>query len=86
MEIYADFDAGGGHVALYDRALMAKSLGSAHAERTAGVDTIALIFAVDDVDAAYRHLSAQGCEFVGKPVDAWNGAFARRTSGIRTAI
>lgn len=63
---------GGGEgtdIALFDRALMAASLGlSADTDRGAA-DHAVLVFRVDDVDAAYADATARGATPAGEPKD-----------------
>ncbi len=76
---YADFQAGDAMVALYDRRLMAEAVGTAGRPADADVqDRAALIFAVEDVDAAWEQLKTRGVDFVTEPQD-------RPDWGIRTA-
>jgi lactoylglutathione lyase len=76
---YADFKAGDAIVALYDRRLMAEAIGTADLPSEADAqDRAALIFTVQDVDAACEQLKARGVEFVTEPQD-------RPDWGIRTA-
>ncbi len=68
--VYAEFKSRGTVLGIYKRELMAGIVGTAgkpaHAESQ---DRAALIFAVDDVDAAYRQLQAKGVVFVAEPTD-----------------
>ena len=68
-ENYASFTfPGGGQIALFRRALMADAVGaSARASTRTEQDTVAIVLAVDDVDAAYRELGARGVAFVAPP-------------------
>jgi lactoylglutathione lyase len=76
---YADFKAGDAIVALYDRRLMAEAVRTAHLPSEGDAqDRVALIFAVDDVDAASEQLRARGIKLVTEPQD-------RPDWGIRTA-
>jgi len=79
-ENYASFTLpGGGQLALFKRELMAAAVGAADkpVART-GQDTVALVFSVADVDAAYARLSARGVRFASTPE-------SRQAWGIRTA-
>ena len=76
---YADFRAGDAKLAIYWRDLMAEAVGEAAKPPDAQAqDRVALIFAVEDVDAACEQLTARGVEFVTEPQD-------RPDWGIRTA-
>jgi len=77
---YASFALPGGEqIALFRKALMAEALGTAARPSTRGEqDTAALIFSVDDVDAACAALRGRGVTFVGEPKD-------QETWGIRAA-
>jgi len=67
---YAELDAGGATVALFGREQMARYLGTEHLPAEAvSQDEIALILAVDDVDAEFRRLSELGAPFVTAPHD-----------------
>jgi catechol 2,3-dioxygenase-like lactoylglutathione lyase family enzyme len=79
-ENYASFVfPGGAQIALFKRALMAEAVGAAARPATRlEQDTAALILSVDDVDASYARLKAQGVEFVGPPAN-------REVWGIRAA-
>jgi catechol 2,3-dioxygenase-like lactoylglutathione lyase family enzyme len=76
---YADLKTGQTTVALFSRQEMAEAIGTANnGKSTAGSDTVALIFAVENVDATYVALQAKGVTFTAEPQDHpdW---------GIRTA-
>ncbi len=76
---YADFKAGDAMIALYDRRLMAEAVGATGKPVAADAqDRAALIFAVDDVDAAFEQLRGRGVRFVTEPQD-------RPDWGIRAA-
>jgi lactoylglutathione lyase len=76
---YAEFKAGDGVVALYKRELMAEAVGTAGRPVDADCqDRTALIFEVEDVDAACEELRARGVELVTEPQD-------RPDWGVRTA-
>ena len=76
---YVSFKTGDIVLALNRKQAMAEVVGSrdrpARADRQ---DPMALILAVDDVDAAYQELTGQGIAFVTRPTD-------RPHWGIRTA-
>jgi lactoylglutathione lyase len=78
-DVYADFDTGSGSLALFVRSFMAQEVGtpSDPAEK-GGQDRIALIFGVENVDAACQELREKGVTLVTQPEDHpdW---------GIRTA-
>ena len=76
---YADFQSGNFKLALFGRQQMADAVGAD--ERPADADCqdrVALIFAVEDVDRAYRRLAGKGVTFLKEPMD-------RPGWGIRTA-
>jgi catechol 2,3-dioxygenase-like lactoylglutathione lyase family enzyme len=77
---YADFAVDDSFsLALFDRSDMAQALGTAHLPANAEAqDRVALIFGVEDVEAATQALTRQGVSFVTPPTDHpdW---------GIRTA-
>jgi lactoylglutathione lyase len=76
---YADFKTGQTTIALFNQQEMAQTVGTAgHEASVTEPDTIALIFAVENVDAAYTALQAKGVTFTAEPQDHpdW---------GIRTA-
>jgi lactoylglutathione lyase len=76
---YVSFKTGDIVLALNRKQAMAEVVGSANrAARADSQDPIALILAVDDVDVAYRELTAKGIAFVTQPMD-------RPHWGIRTA-
>ena len=78
-ENYADFETGGVALALFPRTLMAEAVGTMDTPADGeGQDPVALIFAVENVDQAYRDLGARGVDFVTPPQD-------RPLWGIRTA-
>jgi len=79
-DVYADFDANGVPLALFQRELMAQAVGTADhpVPATADQDRFALIFTVEDVDKTYRRLQSKGVRFVTEPQD-------RPEWGIRTA-
>ncbi len=76
---YADFQTGEVTLALFDRGEMAAAVGTENLPAfAASQDAVALIFLVDDVDAAYEALRAKGVAFVSEPHD-------RADWGIRVA-
>ncbi len=76
---YAEFKAGDGIIALYKRGLMAEAVGAAGKPADADTqDRAALIFEVEDVDAACEQLAAGGVALVTEPQD-------RPDWGVRTA-
>lgn len=80
--VYAEFRAGDVVFGVYRRDLMAEVVGSAGKPALEeSQDSVALIFAVDDVDAAYRQLQAQGVTFVVGPTD--REAWVLRTAHFR---
>src|SRR5579859_3504422 len=69
-DVYADFQTGEVTIALFDRGEMAKAIGTAALPSTAEAqDTVALCFAVEDVDQAYDDLRVKGVTFVTQPQD-----------------
>lgn len=77
-EDYAEFRTGEIKLALFNRQLMAKAIGSADKPSfVESQDSIALIFAVDDVNKVYQRLTSQGVIFINEPLD-------RPEWGIRT--
>ena len=79
-ETYAHFVApGGGHVAIFDRAEMARAVGTEALPSAAKAqDTVCLVFEVADVNESYAALQKKGVTFVGPPTD-------KKSWGIRTA-
>ena len=74
---YADFDAGGHKLALFRRTPMAEAIGAEHPEpRLEQQDYICLVFAVEDVDSAYKALVQKGVVPINEPHD-------RKDWGIR---
>ncbi|MDA1329859.1 MAG: VOC family protein [Chloroflexi bacterium] len=72
--VYAQFIAEGVALGLYRRDLMANVVGRNKAsDERGGKDTALLVFAVEDVDAAFTALTAKGADFVSEPHDqeAW---------------
>ena len=67
--IYAEFRTGDAIFSLYKRSLQAETLGAELPPKPPDADQAAVIFAVDDVDNAYRTLSERGVEFLGEPHD-----------------
>jgi catechol 2,3-dioxygenase-like lactoylglutathione lyase family enzyme len=78
---YADFDTGSVSLALFDRAEMAEAVGSVGGTgdgSTARGDRLALVVAVEDVDATCADLREAGVDFETRPTD-------REDWGIRVA-
>ena len=75
-EVYADFDAGGQGIALFQRELMAEAVGAAAGGYVQ--DAAVLVLATANVDAAAEALRAKGVLLVSEPAD-------RPDWGIRTA-
>ena len=71
--IYAEFESGPAVLALYKRELMDEVVGGDHVRDAPRSDRVALIFQVDDVDAAFAELHGRGARFVNEPHDqeAW---------------
>jgi lactoylglutathione lyase len=63
---YAEFEASGVRLALFQRARMTEALGIPEPQGE-GRGHVALVFAVDDVDAAHRELEKQGVKFTLSP-------------------
>ena len=72
------FPGGGGQLALFKRELMADAIGVAHSGDGSPGESVALVLAVEDVDAAVARLKAKGVVFVAPPE-------SRETWGIRAA-
>jgi catechol 2,3-dioxygenase-like lactoylglutathione lyase family enzyme len=69
-DVYADFKTGEVTIALFDRGAMAEAVGTTDLPPTASAqDTVALCFAVENVDAACADLRARGVSFVTEPQD-----------------
>src|SRR3954452_13528044 len=66
---YADFNVGEGvGLALFDRREMISAIGAAVvASEGSGTDRVALVFAVDDLDATAARLREQGIALVSEP-------------------
>ncbi|HLK57369.1 MAG TPA: VOC family protein [Chthonomonadaceae bacterium] len=78
-DVYADFKAGDTSLALFQRDLMASTVGTAGLPASAVCqDRAALIFGVESVDATVAELQAHGVTFITEPQD-------RAAWGIRTA-
>lgn len=76
---YASFRTGETVLALHRQEAMAEAVGSTHLPSFARCqDPVALIFAVEDLELAYRELKARGVAFVTEPQD-------RPEWGLRTA-
>lgn len=69
-DVYADFQTGEVTLALFNRGLMAEAVGTAALPSTAKAqDTVALCFAVDDVNQTCDDLRAKGVNLVTEPQD-----------------
>lgn len=69
-DVYADFKTGEVTIALFDRGAMAEAIGTTDLPSTATVqDSVALCFAVENVDAACADLRAKGVTLVTEPQD-----------------
>ncbi len=69
-DVYADFNTGEVVIALFNRALMSKAIGTSHLPAAVTAqDKMCLIFAVDDVDAVCRQLKTQGVPLFAEPAD-----------------
>lgn len=69
-DVYADFKTGEVTLALFDRGAMAEAVGTAALPPTSTAqDTVALCFAVDDVNQTCDDLRAKGVSFVTEPQD-----------------
>ena len=75
-DVYADFDANGQGIALFQRELMADAVGISVGG--SAQDAVVLVLATADVDAAADTLRAKGVALVSEPRD-------RQGWGIRTA-
>lgn len=74
---YADFDAGGHKLALFMSGHMAEAIGATYPKPgPAQVDTVCLVFAVEDVDREYEALLQKGVVPINEPHD-------RKDWGIR---
>ncbi len=76
---YASFDVGGTTVALFSRALQAAAMGTLNnSDGARGLDRVALVLDVGDVDATAREMEGRGAAFVSSPTDqsAWGGRVA----------
>ena len=74
---YADFDVNGHKLALFDKKSMAEAIGAESARPKAEQqDDVCLIFAVEDVDHAYKSLMEKGAKPINEPHD-------RKDWGIR---
>ena len=71
--LYAEFEGGGVRLALFQRSHMAAALGVPE-PKGEGRGHVALVFAVDDVDAAHRELEGKGVKFIMAPRthEDWN--------------
>jgi catechol 2,3-dioxygenase-like lactoylglutathione lyase family enzyme len=78
-DVYADFEIDGRTLALFQRSLMAEAVGATGKVASSDAqDTIMLILATEDVDAAANNLQAAGVTLAAEPQD-------RKEWGIRTA-
>jgi catechol 2,3-dioxygenase-like lactoylglutathione lyase family enzyme len=69
-DVYADLKTGEVTIALFSRALMAEGVGTtALPDDAVAQDKVALVFAVDNVDATCEELLAKGIELATKPQD-----------------
>ncbi len=69
-DVYADFNTGPVNIALFDKLVMSKAVGTAHLPPDAKVqDQVCLIFSVEDVDAACQQLAKQGIALTADPSD-----------------
>ena len=69
-DVYADFQTGEVTIALFDRGAMAEAVGTSALPSTASAqDTVALCFAVDNVDQACDDLRAKGVSLLTEPQD-----------------
>lgn len=74
---YAEFALGGDkYLALFERKLQAIAMGE-DPDGARGMDTVALVFRVDDPDAEHDRLRSLGVPIVAEPAD-------RREWGLRT--
>ncbi len=78
-DVYADFDTGNINIALFGRQNMSAAIGTSSVpDQPNARDTVCLIFAVENVDAACEQLKKQGIGLVTEPTD-------RQEWGVRTA-
>lgn len=68
-DVYAEFQTGNVALALFSRALMTAAIANNPSPISASNDCLALSFHVDDVDAAYKALTALGATAVSAPRD-----------------
>ena len=81
-DIYAEFDTGSVRISLYGREMLAGLIGTQDLPiPTPGQDRLLVSIAVEDIDAAYRDLTAQGVTFVTPPTD--RPVWALRTAHFR---
>jgi catechol 2,3-dioxygenase-like lactoylglutathione lyase family enzyme len=66
---YGCFKGDGTDIALFDRAMMAASLGLRQDADRGEADHAVLVFRVDDVDAAFADATARGAAPAGDPKD-----------------
>ncbi len=78
-DVYADFDSGCTKIALFDKFLMSKAIGTEYLSISASMqDKICLTFGVENVDITCIKLQEQGIQIITQPTD-------RPDWGIRTA-
>jgi lactoylglutathione lyase len=68
-DTYAEFRAGSAVLSLYRRELMDEVVGVEHHADAPRSDRVALVFRVDDVDAAHEQLKRRGARFSTTPHD-----------------
>ena len=74
---YADFDVDGHKLAMFIREPMAEAIGAEKPQaKSKQQDYVCLVFAVEDVDSAYRSLKEKGVKLINEPHD-------RKDWGIR---
>lgn len=72
-DVYADFKAGDGMIALFDRSMMAEVVGTAELPSDApSQDRVVLSMGVDEVDQTYAQLRERGVTFLNEPHDQPN--------------
>ena len=72
-DVYAELNAGGVRLGIYQRELMNEVMHVEKRPRTRDDDTVALTFGVQDVDEAYVRLTQTGAQAANEPHDqiAW---------------
>ncbi len=68
-DTYAEFHTGATRISLFDAAEMAAAVGAPVPPAEPGGDTCCLVFAVEDVDAAWAAMTAAGGRGVTGPID-----------------